>query len=397
MSGVATIGFPPLPPPLPREATKLRSPSAFLFKIFLAALVIGFVSQNAGPHWLKAIFRPQPVGTSRTALLLPLALILSVLLHEIGHLLPSVGFGFNVARVTLGPISVIQLHGRWTLQYSHSWFRASVSAIPTDLRAWRARMLIVVAGGPIATLGIFLTAVYLLDVLRPAGSAGYFLSVLGEINLFLFVLGLIPNASDASVRNDARLFITLVRNGFDAEQIRLYHAVTQLQVAGVRPRDYPRQLLAPLAVANGNHDLLLFNALTIFLWALDTENTLLADAWDQYANSLMQHRPLRLGNTVLAESACFDLLHRNASAAAVEKLRAVNFELLSPWLRHRSRAVLQIATSACFDALTNLQIARNHLSPPSPYFQFELATLDLLERQTKIGHPVLGAAATAAA
>jgi hypothetical protein len=258
-------------------------------------------------------------------------------------------------------------------------------------------MLTVVAGGPIAGLCVLLAAGSLLEMLRPAASGVYFFSALAQINLFLFVLGLVPNSADSPIRNDARLFITLLENGSEAQQMKLYHMTTQLQIAGVRPAAYPLELIIRLAGAKGNRDLMLFNALAVFLWALDSGQIALADAWDRHANSLIKDRRLRLSDAVLAESACFDVLHRNARANAVEKVKTINFEKLSPWLRHRTRAVLQIAQGAYSDAQTSLRAARVTLPPISPYRQFELTILDLLERQTNVADSHSVRCSTAAA
>jgi Zn-dependent protease len=386
MSGASDIGFALQPPVLPQERAKPVSPAAFLFKLFLAALLIGVFLESAGPHWLKSIFYAKWASAPLAFITLLLALAASVLAHELGHLLPSLCFGFSVSRIALGPVCATRLHGFWKLQYSRAWFSGSVSAIPPDARSWRARMLTVVAGGPIASLGVFLAATSLLEIVGPAASGVYFLSALAQINLFLFVLGLIPNAADSPIRNDARLFITFLQNGHEAQQIKLYHLTTQLQIAGVRPAAYHSELIARLAGAKGNRDLMLFSALAVFLWAVDSGEVALADVWDRHAIALMEDRRLRLSDSVLSESACFDVLHRNAPADAIEKLKTINFEMLSPWLRHRTRAVLQIAEGAYSDAVTSLRSARASLAPISPYRQFELTILDMLERRTRSVH-----------
>lgn len=384
MSGAGSRNFTTQPPALPDTISKPGSQSAFLFSLFVAALFIGVILQALEPAWLKNLLSTAQPGMSGTALTLLLALFVSVLVHELGHLLPSLFFGFHVSRIILGPVSITCVHGRWKLQYSRSWFSASVSAVPQDERAWRLRMLIIVAGGPIASLSTFLGAACLLDSVGAAASGIYFLSALAQLNLLLFVLGLIPNSASASVRNDARLFLTLLQNRHEAEQIRLYHLVTRLQIAGARPSAYPMELITRLGSAKGNLDLTLFNALSVFLWSLDSENINLADTWDRYANALVQHHILRLSATVLCESACFDLLHRGLPDSAARKLRATNFETLSPWLKYRARAVLQIAEGDYSDAIVSLDSARASFPAALPYFQFELTILDQLEHRAII-------------
>ena len=324
-----------------------------------------------------------------------LAFALSVVLHELGHLLPALWFGFHVSRGALGPICVTRAHGPWKLQYSRSWWAASVVAIPRDETAWRRRMLTVVAGGPIASLVTCFLAVYLRSALAPTASGGAFLSALAQLNLFLFLF-LIPNSRNASVRNDARLFLTIWENGCEAEQIRLYHRVTQLQIAGVRPRGFPRDLITQVAAAAGNRDLMLFSALTVFLWALDSGDVTLADTWDRRANRLIEDYVLRLSDTVLCESACFDIVHRNAPESATQKLNAVHFASLPPWLQHRAKAALQITQGAHQSAILNLRQAKASLPPHSSYREFEFKILDLLEQRTASASPRIRVAQAAA-
>ena len=257
-------------------------------------------------------------------------------------------------------------------------------------------MLTVIAGGPMATLWIFLCAALLLDTVSLAEPVACFFSALAQINLLLFVLGLVPNSKNASVRSDARLFLTVLENGEEAKQIKLYQRVTRLQIAGVRPRSYPCELLSQLAATTGNCDLRLFSALTIFLWALDSGDIAAADAWDRYANRLMEDHVLKLSDAVLSESACFDVLHRHNTVAAIQKLRTINAKALSPWLKHRGQAVLHIAEGSYANALTAVSNARMSFPAPQPYFQFESAILDRLQNRATVPHSKPFAASAAA-
>jgi hypothetical protein len=261
-----------------------------------------------------------------------------------------------------------------------------VAALPADDDNWRARMLLVVAAGPIAT-GCALVAACLLDEPGMSAAASGFLWAFAQVNFFFLILGLVPNCRNASTRNDARLFLVLLRNGGEAEQMKLYHLVTRLQINGVRPSAYPKAVITRLARAQGNYDLMLFNALTIFLWALDSGEIGIADAWDRHANALVEEHPLRLSHLFLAESACFDLLHRKLPVLAAEKLRTVRLDSLPPWLRRRAKVALKLADDSYRDAVTELRRARASLPSSPPYFEFESALLDLLELRALVDTP----------
>ncbi|MBV8820403.1 MAG: hypothetical protein JO022_18730, partial [Acidobacteriaceae bacterium] len=155
------------PPPICEKPVKRVSQQAFLFALFIAALFVGAIAQIAGPPWLRNIFRLN-ASPAQVACALGLALGASVLIHELGHLIPSLCFGFYVSRVALGPVCATRTNGRWQLCYSPAWFSASIAATPADDHDWAARMLTVIAGGPIATLWIFLGAALLIDTVSLA-------------------------------------------------------------------------------------------------------------------------------------------------------------------------------------------------------------------------------------
>ena len=381
MSAAATVHCSIQPPPVPVRVSQSKSQTAFSWKLFAAALFIGILVQAAGPNWLKSVFVADRLPAFEKALMLLTAIAASVSLHELGHLIPSLCFGFHVSRVSVGPVSLARLGSAWKLQYSRNWFSGSVSAVPANDRAWRLRMLAVVAAGPLASLALFLLAGYEMNRLTAYPSLFVFAKSLAEINFFIALLGLIPNSEDAQVRNDARLFWTILRNRSQAEQIKLYQQVTRLQINAVRPRDYPQQLIERLACSRGTSDLILFSAHTIYLWALDSGEIATAAAWDRYATALIEEQNLRLRNIVLCESAYFDLVHRGDSISACKKLNETNFTALPGSLLHRSNAVRQLAMRNYPEALMNIEKARAGLNDPRSCFAFELILLDFLERQ----------------
>jgi hypothetical protein len=359
------------------------------------ALLIGLAVQLAKPTWFQSVLQVRHADLLRTAATLVCAVFASVVLHEIGHLVPSLLLGFYVSRVSLGPVSVTRVQGYWKVNYSRSWLSASVSALPVGERGWRTRMLLVVAGGPFATLCLFVVAISVLNRIGPLAAAAEFIAALAQINLLLFFVGLLPNDRANSVRNDARLFLTLLENGVDAEQIKLYQQVTRLQILGVRPRSYPVDLIKSLAKLQGNYDLMLFNALTIYLWAIDSGHIGLADAWDRHANELLSSHSLRLADSVLGESAFFDLFYRDLPHSAIEKLQSVRRENLPEILKHRATATLEFARGDHEQALRIIDRART--TARTNVLQFESDLLDYMHRRVMVARSKTPGAYAAAA
>jgi hypothetical protein len=372
---------PPLPP-LPRSLESARSKSKFSWQLLLLALAIGIAAKIFGPSWVRMVFQAVGLGTTAALSAFWAAFAAGIFLHEAGHLLAAILQDFEILGASLGPIRAVHFHGKWTFQFSGTLLSGSISAIPRENYAWRKRMLLVVAAGPVATLLTGVASGLLLFSGEFDGWMKYFLASLTELSFFLFVLGLIPNGSKAQIRNDAQLCYSLFRNTVEAQGILLYHLVTQLGVAGMRPRDYPERLIRKLAVGRSRPDMSLIYAHTIIMWAIDRGDIQTADAWEQRAMELCDRCDLRLRNLTLARSAFYDVLFRDSLVAARCKFADVDLEVLSPrYLMHRSKAAYQIAAGNIEEALAEVHRAQFSFPTRLPYYDFERALLGRLHRK----------------
>ena len=359
-----------------------RTKSKFSWQLLLLALAIGIAAKVFGPSWVRMVFQAVGLGTVTTLAAFWAAFAASIVLHESGHLIAAVRQDFEILGASLGPIRTVHLHGKWRFQYSGTFMSGSISAIPRENHAWRKRMLLVVAAGPAATLLTGIASALLLFSSRFDGWMLYFLASLTELSFFLFVLGLIPNGSKAQMRNDAQLCSSLFRNTVEAQEILLYHLVTQLGVAGMRPRDYPERLIRKLAVGRSRPDMSLIYAHTVIIWATDRGDIHTADAWDQRAMELCERCDVRLQNLTIARSAFFDVLFRDNLAAARSKFADVNLEVLSPhYLMHRVKAAYQVAAGNIEEALAEVHRARFSFPIRLPYYDYEQALLGQLHKK----------------
>ena len=373
---------PPLPPLIGRIPDTSRPPR-ISWNLFIAALGIGFGLKLLGPAWVQILFRSTAGGGAAALSALFAALLAAIVLHEAGHLLAAALLDFDLLGGSLGPLRAIRLHGRWSLQFSGALLSGSIIAIPRhNDSTWRPRMLAVVAAGPLMTLltGI-LAAILLLQTGPRHPWFAHFLSALVELNFFLFVLGLAPNASSSRATNDARLFYSLLHDNPGARQILLYHLLTQLQVAGVRPRDYPEPIIRNLAEGRGKAEMRLVSANAITLWALDRGDFASADAWDKRASDLSDFCDPKLQAQAAAASACLDVIFRNNLQAAAHKFSEISLDLISPeWLRHRARAAQRISAGNIPGALAEIAQARYSFPNRLPYYDFEGMLLSRLHR-----------------
>ena len=234
-------------------------------------------------------------------------------------------------------------------------------------------MLIVVAAGPAATLISGLAAGLIASEFRPLiHSWTSFFVYLGQLNLLIFALGLLPNGQKTSLRNDATIFYSLLQETPEAQEIFHYHVVTQLRIEGFRPRYYPEKIIRTIAAAGSRPEFGVFFAQAISSWALDRGDLDTAHAWNERAAQLSTVCDVRHQMQALAHAASFDLVIRNDRRSARARMADVNCEILSPpWFMHRAKAVRELADGNFLEANAEICRARYHFPNALPYYDFE--------------------------
>jgi hypothetical protein len=375
--------------PLPAEIFKEDRPGGLRFHLLLLALALGLGSflQVAGPPWARSIFDKVRIDSLSGMSALLLALLASILAHELGHLFAALFLNYQILGGSIGPFRVDWWNNRGRLgQFEGGWSRCSISAVPLELHnCWRARMLMVVGAGPAVSLLFLLAAasVALRAPLAADWAASWltsFWSAAAEINFFLFILGLVPNGRAAAVPNDATLFLAVWENNEEAVDLFMCHQAIELALRRIRPQDYPSPLLRELANFECRPQTRLTVARRIVEWAADSGDIALAGEWDDCALAVSMNCTSRLANCALAESACFDVLFRQDLRSAVHKFAKVEFdELFPPPLAERARAARLVACGLPQRAEPHILRARNYLPPGNPYFDYERTLLDKLQ------------------
>jgi hypothetical protein len=373
---------PPLQGPTPGLKTT-RSDFAYSCTMIFVAMGIIIALQTLGPRSVQHVLNmPRSDGLGGLSALLT-SFIAVLVVHEAGHLVAAILMKFELLALSLGPIRVAHLHGRWSFQFNaKNLFSGAVSAIPRTNEFWRARTLVVVGAGPAATLLSGMACAYIILSLQPTGWLGMALVSAVQLSLLIFLLGVIPNGARARVRNDAQFFCSLLRGGSEASAIYLYHLLTQLRLSGVRPRDYPESMIQTLATVQGRPDMSLLCADTITQWAIDSGKIATADAWDHRAMDLRCLCSPPQQQTAIAKSACFDVLFRNDVQAAKRKFADLDVRTISPkWLRHRTSAAHCLSTGQISEALAEISQARRFFAKHVPYYEFEEMLLKRLEEK----------------
>ena len=370
-------------PHVPANASQPAKPAEGQFHLVLliAGVGVGALLQTWGPGWTRAIFEHVRLDSLDGLLALLLAFFASIAGHEVGHLLAAQCLNYEVLGATIGPLQIERWNGHITIRLEKGkWSRCSISAVPRDLHTcWRERMMIVVASGPFVSLILLLASTSAALVGSSASWLTSFWSCCSEVNLFLFLLGLVPNGRFASVRNDSALFLALWRNSSDARDMFICHQAIELSRSGIRPEDFPQPLLMELADFEGRPYTRLVIARRMVEWAIDSGNIRLAGEWDQAALAAGDFCSPRLANRALAESACFDLVFKDDLPTAARKFAAVRFsELFPPPLAERSRAACLVARDLPDRAPAHILRAQYQLPLGNPYFNYERMWLDRL-------------------
>jgi len=386
--------LPHLPVDAPQPA-KLAE-TQFHLLLLVTGVGAGALLQTWGPAWTKTIFEQVRLDSFNAVLALLLAFVASILGHEAGHLLAALYLNYEILGAAIGPLQMEPWNGRIPIRLEKGkWSRCSISAVPRDLDdRWRVRMMIVVASGPFASLLLLLASTCAALGGSSASELTSFWSCCSEVNLFLFLLGLVPNGRFSSVRNDSALFLALWRNNADARDMFVCHQAIELSLSGIRPDDFPESLLREWAAFEGRRPYTrLMIARRMVEWAVDSGNIQLAGEWDQAALAASRLCSPRLANRALAESACFDLVFNDDLPEAARKFAEVEFAgLFPPPLAERAMAAHLVARDLPHRAPAHILRAQYQLPLGNPYYNYErmwlgrLHSKALLARTRPISH-----------
>ena len=170
-------------------------------------------------------------------------LIVSVLVHELAHIVVGYAAGLRVARVQLGPLE-IRDYGRPRVRLARS-LQAGVVLVPWDrtttLEPLRWGLFISTAAGPLAGLVFGITAIWLAGGVHLRGPVS-FLDMAGQTSTILSVLNFLPLRTGDALADGRRMFSLLLRTR-ECGQILAATMMLGEALSGRRPRDWDQGLL----------------------------------------------------------------------------------------------------------------------------------------------------------
>lgn len=174
--------------------------------------------------------------------------------HEAGHILGGKLVGFRFLLFVVGPVKLYAAEGgvRFGINRSLAMAGGLGGAAPTDSRNLRRRMMLYVAGGPVASL--VLAALSFGVALVASPSVGLVFGITSLTSLFVGVVTLVPSKFGGFVSDGSRLLM-LLRGGPEAERWAALSALGGASMAGVRPRDFDGELVErSLSPSDGSLD-----------------------------------------------------------------------------------------------------------------------------------------------
>lgn len=260
-------------------------------------------------------------------LLLPVAWLLAVLAHELGHVLLGRTKGFIFHWLVVGPFMWKKELGRLRFSWNKDLNTAGGMAlcVPPDSHYLRRRFLAFAAGGPLASV-LFAGVVLGGSALLPAPTSGVgrvlggALAVSGSISAVLALVTLIPLRAGGFYSDGARV-LNLWRGG-PAGQLEVAVLSTLVtSMAGTRPRELARPLLDAAVALPQELPFKLYVFHYLYLIALDQGQIAEAARYLQAYRERLELMPEAFRSSVWLESAFFAAAYQHDWPAA-EAFRA---------------------------------------------------------------------------
>lgn len=191
----------------------------------------------------------RPAGGLINYLDLPLAIVASIVLHEMGHAVGAWASEFQVKHFRIGPLAAIKLEGRWRVEWTAAFGGGGVAAVPTSDRRMRSRVLFFTAAGPVASA---LTGCVSLLLFLAAPGAFWepywsFFALLGLFGLSDAIANLLPVGIGGGVYSDGARLWQLALDGPWSRQILFGYYRGLSSTTMLSPADWPSDMVEEAA------------------------------------------------------------------------------------------------------------------------------------------------------
>lgn len=191
------------------------------------------------------------------------ALLIVIVLHEVGHTVVGQLFGMKLRAFIVGPFQWRIRDGRWNFQFLPSKLLSAGGAaalVPTNPKQPRSHEVWMIAAGPLAGLltGLIALAAALTATGRPYQQYWELLAMVSTLSLVTFAVNLIPMCPEGTYSDGARIYQNL-RGGPLADYYQALSIVFASSVTPLRPKDFDIEAIQRVsrAFTDGRRALLL--------------------------------------------------------------------------------------------------------------------------------------------
>jgi hypothetical protein len=268
-----------------------------------------------------------------------LALIVAVVVHEVGHIVAGYAVGLRVARVQLGPLE-IRDYGRPRVRLVPS-LQAGVVLLPLDRAAalgpLRWSLIVSTAAGPL--LGLVFGAVLIALAGGPRLADPFaVVQAMGQMSMILGALNLLPLRSGDQLADGRRMFSLLLR-GRESGHILAATLMFGEALSGRRPREWDPDLLAVMARSPDD----VFARLCLYEAAIDRGETEVAGRHLDAAVALRKEKWTSADAILFTEAAYYAARHRGDARGARAFLGLADGAGVADYMRARADAAVLCA------------------------------------------------------
>lgn len=330
----------PLEGPIARQ---IFSPQNLVLNLIALGIALGWLV------WIESLpFRINLTTSPLSAILfLGLYYYLAIAVHEAGHGLAARVLGFHLDFLVVGPLQLLNRNHSLQLQINRSLMVAGglTSVLPTRLQGIRWQLISMIAGGPLASLGLAVAGMALagFPLLTASHVSLSLVLVFSGISLMMGVVNALPLQVGYFQTDGARIWM-LLRDQIQGKRTCAIFALGGLSRIGRRPREWDTDWIEQaMALPDGSYD----HHSGIFLayyWALDQG----AVEWaGQLLDEGLRSRrvwPDKFVGRLLLEAAYFEAFHRRRPQIAQDLLAQVGERfMIEPYTERRVEAALQWA------------------------------------------------------
>jgi hypothetical protein len=308
---------------------------------------------------LRAVVEAAPAWW---AVLLPIAAVLAAgIVHEAGHLLAGLFFGFKLTRISIGPFHFGK-HANCREPYCGDVFTLGVASLDPGVRdqhdaALRRRLLALLLGGPVASFLVAAALELSLTLTQPRFPFTFGMHVCAAFSTLIAIAALLPDVNRRGNFSDGARLLMLLKNDGKAERwlsnIRCQTALNQ----GRHPRDWDQACVSrAAAVSDDSRDAFVARWLA-YLWAAERQDITCATKYLEGSLETLVFSTPKLRNQLFLEAAVFQAWFRDNPSKALFWVHRIRNNKLNRLQKLRLNVALLWAEGRLFDAWEKLGTA----------------------------------------